>query len=540
MQLLSGGTDKTVRLWDVRSGGEVRSYPGEFAQGIYQAAFSRDGNRMAVASWELSAGNKLPVIGFIKILDVKTGALIRRFDTDDHPAASAIFTPDDSSLISGTWGFHIKRHDLAEGKTLWDYDLSKLPYYAAVQWVDVSPDGNLVLQCGKDRRIRLLDAGTGSVRAQIDPWTGHTQWVNCVRFSPDGRRFASAGDDGIVKVWRTETAEEEYTLRGHLGAIQQLVWSRDGAAIWSAGADSTVREWVLDTPGERTFPAATTGLWAAPVHPGGELLAAASFERGAVLWNLDSGTQIRRLDSIDALTVTFVRDAALAAVGTSEGKVNCYDVRTGAKRFGVEGHAGRVNAVAYNPGLDRIASVGGRAVCLWDPDSSAPVMTITTASTPMTVSFTPDGRSLLAGCRDGWVRVFELPGGTPADSFRSGSTVGSQAISPDGRYLVTGGDGGTCYLWDIPERRLVRRLEGHTKWVYGLAFHPSKPFLVTASYDQTVKVWDLERLEPAVTLYGFPEAMYTASLARGGDRLVLTEVTGKIHVLDIPRGQETP
>jgi WD40 repeat protein len=70
--LISGSADKTLRLWDVENGSEIRNYNAEFKQGIYQVKFSEDGNMIAVVSWELSEGNKFPVVGFAKVLDVQS------------------------------------------------------------------------------------------------------------------------------------------------------------------------------------------------------------------------------------------------------------------------------------------------------------------------------------------------------------------------------------------------------------------------------------------------------------------------------------
>ncbi|HLG38472.1 MAG TPA: hypothetical protein VI461_02350, partial [Chitinophagaceae bacterium] len=139
--LLSGSTDKTLRLWNITEGKEIRNYNTEFRQGIYQSVFSADGKNIAACSWELSNG----VVGFAKVIDVMTGKLVRRFDTDDHPASAIKFSADGNKLFSGTWGFHIKQHDIATGQTDWDYDLNQFNYYTAVQSIDVSSDGKHVI-----------------------------------------------------------------------------------------------------------------------------------------------------------------------------------------------------------------------------------------------------------------------------------------------------------------------------------------------------------------------------------------------------------
>lgn len=90
---------------DVENGSENRNYNAEFKQGIYQVKFSEDGKMIAVVSWELSEGDKFPVVGFRKVLDVQSGKLVK-LRPDDHPASAVKFSPTEK-LYTGTWGFQV-------------------------------------------------------------------------------------------------------------------------------------------------------------------------------------------------------------------------------------------------------------------------------------------------------------------------------------------------------------------------------------------------------------------------------------------------
>ena len=524
-KLISGSTDKSLRLWNIQEGSEIRNYNTEFKQGIYQAKFSNDGTMLGVVSWEFVKG----VIGFAKVLEVATGRLIQRFDTDNHPASAIRFSSDNKKIYTGTWGFQVKQHDIASGQTDWNYDMREFDYYTAVQSLDISPDNKYVAQSGKDNKIRILNAADGKIIHDIETWEGHKEWVNGVRFSPDGKRFATVSDDGLLKVWETATAQTLFTFKGHNAGMNQLVWHPDGKRIFTTANDMTIKVWDITQPGELQFKASVVGPWNAPVSSDGKWMAPVNSDKHFALYDLATGQPQLFLDSLTAFSSVFSSDGNYVAAGSRN--IFIYDMATRKKILTGKGHSGTIFGMDYNSRLNLFVTAGDNTVRLWSTKDTSAVHTISTVTNVFTAKFSPDGKTIYAGCTNGKIKIISTVSWSVVDSLQSGTTIFNMAVSADSKYLITGGNA-EVFAWDL-KKKTGTALKGHTKWVYGAAFHPSLPIAVTASYDRTLRFWDVEKGINTLTLFGFEHELYTVSFSHDGKRLFITETGGTAHVINL-------
>lgn len=193
--VLSGGLDRVVRLWDVESGRVVREFRGH-TESIFSVAFSPDG-RLAYST---SGG----VYDQGKWRD-GTDAAVRVWD-----------------VVTG-------------------HEVRKLDGHKGVVWcVSVSPDGLLVLTCGRDKNVILWDAANGKGIRRL---VGHTASVGCVAFLPGGRRALSSALDRTIRLWDLESGQEIHRFRGNSDGLAWVAVSPDGTRMLSA--DMTGYEWRL-------------------------------------------------------------------------------------------------------------------------------------------------------------------------------------------------------------------------------------------------------------------------------------------------------
>ena len=205
----------------------------------------------------------------LRVIDVATGRQLQSFPlpsnllsqhASDSPFASATvsFSPDGRILASSSgFGAPITLRDTNTGQELrtlksqfsvsvysmaWSSDGRRL---ASAYW---GMKGNLADPKAADSfstdditfSIKLWDAQTGN---ELSSLPGHSNFVNTLAFSRDGRLLASGSFDSTVKLWDTTTGRELRTLAGHSGPVVALDFSRDGRFVVSGSDDGSARLW---------------------------------------------------------------------------------------------------------------------------------------------------------------------------------------------------------------------------------------------------------------------------------------------------------
>ncbi len=242
--LASASDDKTIKLWNIASGEEIRTLEGH-SNWIWAVAFSPDSKTLASASADKT----------IKLWNVETGKLIRTLQGNSDGVTSVAFSPDGKTLASGS--------------------------------------------ASKDTKIKLWNLETGNLIRTLE---GHTSGIASVVFSPDGKTLASGSWDKTIKLWNLETGNLIRTLNGNGGAILSVAFAPDGKTLASGSADKTIKLWNLETGNLiRTLKGHNDKVNSVAFLPStslnGVTLVSGSSDKTIKLWNLETGKEIRTLDT---------------------------------------------------------------------------------------------------------------------------------------------------------------------------------------------------------------------------------------------------
>lgn len=212
--------------------------------------------------------------------------------------------------------------------------------------------------------------------------------------------------------------------------------------------------------------------------------------------------------------VAFSPDGRLLATAGDYTSLHAWDGETGAPVAAFAGHKAALSGLAF-AGSSRLVSVSAdQSAYVWELNPAWQLeRTIGAVDKPdliadrvMSVDFSSDSSQLLVGggvpSRNGELHLFKLADGSRTLHLPQAhdDVVHSARISPDGRRIASGGADKYMRTFEIATGQVLRRFEGHTNYVLGVAWKSDGQTLATSSADNTIKVWDAETADQRLTV----------------------------------------
>jgi WD40 repeat protein len=234
-------------------------------------------------------------------------------------------------------------------------------------------------------------------------------------YTADGRRLASAGLDGTVRLWDAERGESISCLTSRNRCVQAIAFAPDGRRLIACGEAGIAEVWnTKEGVIERTISVEPERmpLYAAAVAPDGRILALAGLDGRIRLHDFETGqwrcTLEGHADSVYSLA--FSLDSKLLASGSVDRTVRCWQTPTGKQDACLDGHHGAVYQVGFSADGRRLVSAGTDGeVIVWDAGNGRPLHRHRFPSKTLCAAFTPDGCQVGAGSERSECYLLELP-----------------------------------------------------------------------------------------------------------------------------------
>jgi hypothetical protein len=281
-KLLAAGVYKEVVLLDPATGAETGRLAGQ-TDAVTALAFSRDGQRLAVASGSCGAA------GEVRIYTAKDGQVAAKPEHAIPAHADIIyaltFAPDGKSLASTGYDRLIKLWDLATAKEL----RTLKDHSDTVYGLAFSPDGKLLASAAADRAVKIWDIASGR---RLYSLGDATDWLYALDWAPDGKHVAAAGVDKSIRVWEVSAEEGKlvHSIFAHEGPVLRLAYSADGQTLYSLGEDRVIKSWhAARMTDKKVYDKQPEAVLALAVRPDNKQLAVGRYDGTLILLDAETG-----------------------------------------------------------------------------------------------------------------------------------------------------------------------------------------------------------------------------------------------------------
>jgi eukaryotic-like serine/threonine-protein kinase len=496
--LLATAGQAEVVLWDTRTWRESQRLPGVGGA----ALFSPDGK------WLLTGQTNME---FLVLWECATWTPVAQCPVTPaikHYMRHALaFSPDSKMLVTLWVDFMTEK---PSGLRFWKVPSLELsgelfPDRMPLACAAFDPDGATLLTGSWDGRLAVWDMTKTEPRL-IGQSREHSTHITRIAVS-GGKVFATAGEDQTISLWERGSWQHLARLRGHTNQIDALAISADGRIAATGDMDGVLKLWRTDRTS--AIDLLNVGSLIAGFTPNSRTLVLGP-RQGDYRWHLP-GRDVAAVDVSTNLTLPetllnkpfdILGNQPLGLLGRTNGVVEVWELAKGTQISSWVAETNGIEVVIFSPNGAQITtgSTTGN-IKTWDAATHLMITALQPCPKPvMSLAYSPDGRVLAVGCDSSPVFIWDVDNGRELTPLPFRDPASWLSYSPDGRKLAVANMKGSVKLVDLPSRNLLAELKGHVMGVLRAEFVPDGKTLVTGSLDGRVKFWNLTTYQEILTI----------------------------------------
>jgi WD40 repeat protein len=281
---LTGGLDKTAKIWDLASGACIHTLEGHLRNTVY-VCVTPDSTHAVTACND----------GYAKVWNLASGLCVHTLKGHQRGVPSVCVTPDGTRALTASYDGTAKVWDLASGRCF----RTLVGHTDHVYDICVTPDGTRALTWSADNTAKVWDLASGACIHTLPNHKlpkGHPRGFSFVCVTPESTSALTASYDGTVKVWDLASGRCVRTLKCHEEPIDKMCFTPDGTHALTASRDTTAKIWDLASGAcIHTLEGHKRDVPFICVAPDGRRALTVSEDNTAKVWDLASGACVRTL-----------------------------------------------------------------------------------------------------------------------------------------------------------------------------------------------------------------------------------------------------
>ncbi len=381
----------------------------------------------------------------------------------------------------------------------------------AIANMDFSPDGKTIVTSSIDQTVRLWDVQTGQQIYQLDDPEILYDTENLVaKISPDGRHVLTVRTLGpidnysIGTLWNIETGEKDRSFTPFKMLINAAVFSQEGTYLYLGFSQGRVKFLNFET-GELEFRITIPSQAILRISSEGRYAIVQSTDDPGTLqaWDLTAVPPVKVQDFVYSAGVkgipnyvAFSPDNQQLLIGYVDGVALLWEFSTGKMAQTFIGHGSEVRSVAFSPDGEYVVTGSlDRTARLWHVQTGEEILRFPHSKSLVAVAFSPDGKSILTGSVDGTMQLWTIHPHPALPIYRDAierANLSGVAFSPDGKWIATGGTNG-LRVWDVDTGKLQQSFANAGLIRYGVRYSPDGLYLLSGDWLSGVaSLWDVQ------------------------------------------------
>jgi WD40 repeat protein/serine/threonine protein kinase len=534
--LVMGRDDGQLCVISLPAGEQVAARKGHDGL-LRDIAFAPDGKTMATIGDD----------GMIRLWETARWNVIRCFQAHEGIGFHVAYALGGSVLVSSGEDPIVRLWDVLTGEPRGELK----GHTEEVEALAVSPDGRLVASGAREGGKGLWDLQTRARICWLALPESNDYRARCCRFSPDGTLLAIGRSDNLIRLWDVQKKRRIKVYEGHDDDIQDIAFHPTGTMMASCDRAGVVRTWKLPVSADGSqeaeqpqvsdwWPAYFRGhasrCWSLRFSAEGHQLTTASKDGHVRAWTGRFPTRQLLPGTVEANDIAFSTQGELF-IPTDAGFCVHQPGSEILRPLGERWAEDRECMTVSPDGVFLATGHEDGRVRMWRTDTGRLETTFVAHQDAVEpIRFSPDAATMMTTCWDGTVKLWDVGSTKQLAVFHMQPHCYDAGFSPDGKLIAVASQN-SVMVYDVKSQQCVHRLQGHQNTVSRVVFSPDGRSLATSSHDRSIRIWDVHTGKTRHTIAAHRRKIFYLAFSPDGRTIASGDEGGTIAFSHVMTGR---